>query len=71
MKNDKLNDDRQPIGAHTRDWEHARMTTQAVAFRVIAVNEDAAKGCVPVWAPSPLTAEEEAVLARLSVPNHE
>jgi len=51
-----------------RGWEHARMTTQSVAFRVIGVNEDAASGRVPIWAPCPLTKEEEAVLARLIDP---
>jgi len=51
---------------HSTDWTDARMATQAVAFRVIGVNQDSAAGTVPIWAPSPLTAEEEAVLARLT-----
>jgi hypothetical protein len=47
-------------------WGGARATTQAVAFRVIEVVEEADGGRSPIWGPSPLTAEEEAILLGLT-----
>ena len=47
------------------DLASSRQTTQTVAFRVIAVIEDALTGPTPVWGPCPLTAEEENILRGL------
>jgi hypothetical protein len=66
MKTENNTKEHQEPTAREFDWERARMTTQAVAFRVIGVNDDSVSGRVPIWGPSPLTAEEEAVLARLT-----
>ncbi|MGZ4813893.1 MAG: hypothetical protein ACXVZV_00685 [Terriglobales bacterium] len=48
------------------DSTRTRSTTQSVAFRVIAVIEDATVGRTPVWGACPLTEQEESILRELS-----